>query len=62
MISFLISIEIGLIIIGGIFAFEHPYSRAKSYAKPRFLSGGNNTAVAFVAIGVFVVIVGYFLQ
>jgi len=61
MIEILVLLGVALVAFGGYFVFAHPYTRARSYARSTFLSGGGNPGVVLIALGIIAIVLGYYL-
>jgi len=57
MIDLLFWLGVGLVALGVYFGFAHPYTRARSYARSKFFSGGGNFGAALIVLGLSAIVI-----
>lgn len=50
-----------LVVVGIYFVVAHPYTRAHSYARSRFISGGGNPGIVMIVIGIIAIVIDNYI-
>lgn len=61
MTGILTGLGVLLILVGIIFVAAHPYTRARSYARSGFLSGGGNSGIVMIVLGIIAIVLDHYI-